>query len=78
MTNEEEIEFLDWIVECNFQFYKTKTIPELKSEDKSHWYLKGSPERFSSEELIKIWNGTASAGLKERWNWAKADRRDNS
>jgi hypothetical protein len=55
-------EILDWIVEMDFAHYVTR--------GSSHWYIKGSPERFTSDELIKIYNGKMDKELKEKWNWA--------
>lgn len=58
--------FLDWIVAMDFQHYVT----DNNCDEMSHWYLKRSPERFTSEELLNIYNGEMSNDLKERWNWA--------
>lgn len=59
--------FLDWIVAMDFQHYVTdeKNMP-------SHWYLKRSLERFTSAELLTIYNGEMSDELRGRWNWALA------
>ncbi len=59
--------FLDWIVAMDFQHYVTdeKNTP-------SHWYLKRSLERFTSAELLTIYNGEMSDELRGRWNWALA------
>lgn len=77
MENKEHIEFLDWIVQCDFQHYITKNHPQIESTGKSHWFIAGSPERFTSEELLQIWQETADANLKERWKWAKADKKED-
>ncbi len=69
-------DMLDWIVAMNFQHYKTEEFPDYKPSGKSHWYLKGSPERFTSEELSTIYHGGMTAELRERWNWALADRKE--
>lgn len=61
--------FLDWLVAMDFQHY----ITDNKVDEMSHWYLKRSPERFTSEELLTIYNGNMSDKLRERWNWAVAD-----
>lgn len=62
-------DFLDWIVQMDFAFYPTDFTPNAKS----HWYLKRCPERFTSEEIIKIYSGDMDNELRERWNWAVAD-----
>lgn len=64
-------ELLDWIVAMDFAHYPTDFTPNAKS----HWYLKRSPERFTSKELIKIFSGDMDTELRERWNWAVADSR---
>jgi len=64
-------EILDWIVAMDFAYYVTK--PDYKPDGSSHWYIKGSPERFTSDELIKIYNGEMDWDLRERWNWALTD-----
>jgi hypothetical protein len=46
---------LDWIVAMDFAHYKTEEFPYYKPSGPSHWYIKGSPERFTSEELIQIY-----------------------
>lgn len=61
---------LDWIVEMDFQHYKTEETPNYKPSGPSHWYLKGSPERFTSGELIDIYIGEMDEELEERWNSA--------
>ncbi len=65
--------FLDWLVELDIQHYKTETFPDYKPSGNSHFYLKGSPERFNSKEMIKIFSNKASAKLNQRWNYAIAD-----
>ena len=44
-----------------------------KPSGNSHFYLKGSPERFTSMEMIKIFHNQADGELMERWNYAIAD-----
>ena len=61
--------FLDWIVAMDFQHYVTTD----DSKDVSHWYLKRSLQRFTSEELLTIYNGEMSDELRGRWNWSLAD-----
>lgn len=64
--------FLDWLVELDVQHYKTKSFPDYKPSGKSHFYLNGSSERFTSMEMIKIFDNKASKKLSERWNHARA------
>ena len=64
---------LDWLVELNIQHYKTESFPDYKPSGNSHFYLKGSPERFTSMEIIKIFYNQADNELTERWNYAIAD-----
>ena len=69
---------LDWIVAMDFAHYTTeedKSIGYIQSGS-SHWYIKGSPERFSSEDLIKIYKGKMNKDLRERWNWALTDKKN--
>lgn len=65
--------FLDWLVELDVQHYKTESFPDYKPSGKSHFYLKGSSERFTSMDMIKIFDNKASKKLSERWNYAIAD-----
>ena len=69
---EKVIDFLDWIVMLNIQSYKTEEFPDYKPDGKSHFYLLRSPERFTSEELVKIYWNTAEGELLTRWNYAIA------
>ena len=71
MTNNEH--FLDWIVELNIQFYKTEKTPDYTPSGKSHFYLQGSPERFTSKDLIKIYENNMSNDLHTNWLNAIAD-----
>ena len=68
-------EILDWIVAMDFAHYVTEESPDYKPSGPSHWYIKGSPERFTSDELMKIYNGEMDKGLRERWNWALTDKK---
>lgn len=65
---------LDWIVAMDFQHYKTESFPDYIPTGESHWYVKGSLERFTSSEILSIYNGKMDDELKERWNWALADK----
>jgi hypothetical protein len=58
---------LDWLVSLDICHYKTEETKNYKPTEKSHFYLKGSSERFSSEELIKIFNNEADDKLFDRW-----------
>jgi hypothetical protein len=60
-------ELLDWIVAMDFAHY-------VLEDGVYHWYIKRSPERFTSIELIKIYNGDMDYDLRQRWNWALAHR----
>jgi hypothetical protein len=64
---------LDWMVELDIQQYKTEKLPDYTPSGKSHFYLKRSPERFTSMEMIKIFHNQADDKLMERWNYAIAD-----
>jgi hypothetical protein len=67
--------FLDWLVELNIQFYKTKSTSDYTPSGVSHFYLRCSPERFTSEEIINIYNNEMDDELHERWRNAIADHR---
>lgn len=72
----EDVEdFLDWLVELNINHYKTEEFPDYKPSGKSHFYLSRSPERFTSKEIIALWNNEADSELNKRWNYAIADNR---
>jgi hypothetical protein len=68
-------EILDWIVVMDFAHYVTEESPDYKPNGSSHWYIKGSPERFTSDELMKIYKGKMDKELRERWNWALTDKK---
>lgn len=63
---------LDWLVLLDIQHYKTEEYPDYKPNGPSHFYLKRSLERFTSEELVKIYTNKMDDALSERWNWAVA------
>ena len=69
------VKFLDWIVAMNFQHYETESFPDYTPSGSSHFYLFGSPERFTSEELENIYTGKMDDELRERWNWALIDKK---
>jgi len=64
---------LDWIGAMDFAHYKTKESPDYKPSGPTHFYLKGSPERFTSKELIKIFTNKMGKTLNERWQYALAN-----
>ena len=66
-------EFLDWIVKMDLAFYVADPLPDYDPGCNSHFYIKGSPERFSSKELIQIYTNTASKETNENWLYALAD-----
>ena len=70
------VEFLDWIVAMDFQHYKTESFPDYTPEGSSHFYLFGSPERFTSEELVSIYSNKMNDELFERWNWSLTDKKN--
>ena len=60
------VDLLDWIVSMDFKYY-------VNDDNTCHWYLKRSLERFTSEEILLIYESSMSSQLRERWNWAVAD-----
>ena len=74
MSNNTE-DILDWLVALDIQHYKTEEFPDYKPNGASHFYLLGSPERFTSEDIINIYNNTASNKLMKRWNFAIIDKK---
>jgi hypothetical protein len=68
-------EFLDWIVAMDLQHYKTEVFSDYTPRGNSHFYIKGSPERFTSQELILIYEGKMDKDLLTRWNWAITDKK---
>ena len=71
MKNTEE--FLDWLVELDIAHYKTTAVPDYTPSGKSHFYLKGSRERFTSAEMISIFLNKASDEVNKNWQYALAD-----
>jgi hypothetical protein len=59
-------DLLDWIVLMDFKYY-------VNDDNTCHWYLKRSLERFTSEEILLIYEGSMSSQLRKRWNWAVAN-----
>jgi len=60
----------------DFQHYKTESFPDYTPEGSSHFYLFGSPERFTSEELVNIYSNKMNDELFERWNWSLTDKKN--
>jgi len=73
MNNEKIINLLDWLVSLDISFYIATKESDYDPGCNSHFYLKGSPERFSSEEIIKIYNNKMNNTLNKRWLSAIAD-----
>jgi hypothetical protein len=63
-------EFLDWLVDLDIRHYKTESFSDYTPSGNSHFYLPGSQERFTSEEIVLIWTNKASDELSERWLYA--------
>ena len=72
--NKDIAEFLDWIVAMDLQHYETQS--NTGHDEKSHWYIKHSPERFTSEELVKIYRNRANKALNKRWLFALTDQNE--
>jgi len=70
MINTEE--FLDWIVRLDLKHYQTESFPDYTPTGPSHFYINRSLERFTSEQLIKIYSNKMDDELCERWNDAIA------
>ncbi len=68
----EAVLMLDWLVALNIQHYKPLKIADY-NPSASHFYLEGSPERFTSIEMIKIYHKDADAELLKRWEYAMTD-----
>lgn len=65
--------FLDWLVELDIAYYKTTIEPDYTPRGKSHFYLKGSQERFTSADMISIFSNKASDTVNENWQYAVAE-----
>ena len=72
---EDPIEFLDWLVRLQINHYPTEKTADYNPSGESHFYLSRSPERFTSKEMIELWNNTANKELNTRWNYAITDNR---
>jgi hypothetical protein len=67
------VDFLDWLVELDISFYKTTKEIDYVPTGKSHFYLKGSQERFTSEDMINIFNNNADNDININWQLAIAE-----
>ena len=67
---------LDWIGAMDFAHYVTQELPDYKPSGPTHFYLKGSLERFTSKELIRIFSNKMGKALNKRWQYALADHID--
>lgn len=65
--------FLDWLVELDISHYKTTAVPDYTPSGASHFYLKGSQERFTSKQMIEIFHNTADDITNENWQYAIAE-----
>lgn len=68
MDKQDITKMLDWLVKLNVQHYKTESTSTYTPKGDSHFYLKYSPERFTSLEMIEIFNNQANDELMSRWN----------
>jgi len=71
MENVEQ--FLDWLVMLEIQHYKTEANDDYTPSGDSHFYLKGSQERFTSAEMISLFTCKASCDVNEKWLSATAE-----
>ena len=77
--NQENLEkFVQWYASFNLFSYKTESFPDYKPEGNYHFYLLGSPERFTEIELISIYSNDADDVLMDRWHDAIADNIQHS
>ena len=70
MENEK---LLDWLVKLEIASYVPTKEGDYDPKCNSHFYLKGSPERFTSKDIINIFNNTANDEINEKWQYAIAD-----
>ena len=62
-----KIELLNWIADLDFKHCKIKNETESYHMLSYHFYLEGSKERFTSKEILKIFNTTTNNKLFKRW-----------
>jgi hypothetical protein len=60
---------IDWLVNVDISFYKVDYDPKCNS----HFYLKGSGERFSSADIISIFENKATDKVNKNWQHAVAE-----
>lgn len=61
---------IDWLVKLDISFYKTRKEVGYDPKCNSHFYLKGSGERFSSADIISIFENKATDEVNENWQCA--------
>lgn len=61
---------LDWLVKLDIAFYVTTKGVDYDPKCSSHFYLKGSGERFSSADIISIFENKATDEINENWQCA--------
>jgi hypothetical protein len=66
-------ELLDWLADLDLSHYKTESFPDYNPSGNSHFYLKGSQERFTSKEIIDIFNNRACDTVNKNWQYAIAE-----
>jgi len=70
LSLEQLVEFMDWFATLDIAFYKTEKFADYTPSGASHFYLKGSQERFTSEEIIDIWMNEENAATHANWLYA--------
>jgi hypothetical protein len=65
--------FLDWLVELDIVHYKTTKGLDYTPRGNSHFYLKGSNQRFTSKEMIDIFINKASNKTNKTWQYSIAE-----
>ena len=74
INSEEYVEkFLNWLVQLDVAHYRTESLPDYTPSGESHFYLKGSQERFTSKQIIEIFGNHANDETMENWNYAIAE-----
>jgi len=61
---------MDWLVTLDISFYETIKESDYDPKCRSHFYLKGSGERFSSADIISIFENKATDEINENWQCA--------
>ncbi len=69
INSEEYVEkFLNWLVQLDVAHYRTESLPDYTPSGESHFYLKGSQERFTSKQMIEIFGNHADDETMEKRN----------